>query len=43
MGKPEGYRSFGRPRHKLGDNIKMDVQEVGWNMDWIDLALYRDR
>jgi hypothetical protein len=26
------------------DNIKMDLQEVGWEgMDWIDLAQDRDR
>ena len=28
MGKPEGKRSFGRPRRRWGDNIKMDLQEV---------------
>jgi hypothetical protein len=21
----------------------MDIQEVGWGMDWIELAQYRDR
>jgi hypothetical protein len=21
-----------------GDNIKMDLQEVGWGIDWIELA-----
>jgi len=25
------------------DNIKTDLQEVGWSMDWIDLARDRDR
>jgi hypothetical protein len=25
------------------DNIKMDLQEVGWGMDWIELAEDRDR
>jgi hypothetical protein len=25
------------------DNIKMDLQEVGWGMDWIELARDRDR
>jgi hypothetical protein len=29
MGKPEGRRTFGRPRHRWEDNIKMDLQEVG--------------
>jgi hypothetical protein len=26
-----------------GDNIKMDLQEGGWGMDWIELAQDRDR
>jgi hypothetical protein len=26
-----------------GDNIKMDLQEVGWGLDWIELAQDRDR
>ena len=31
--KPEGNRRFGRPKYRLGDNIKMDLQEikVGWS------------
>jgi hypothetical protein len=44
MGKPEEKRLFGRPRHRWGDNIKMDLQEVGFGgMGWIDLAQSRDR
>ena len=27
--KPEGKRPLGRPRRRLEDNIKMDLQEVG--------------
>jgi len=27
----------------MGDNIKMDLQEVGWGMDWIELAQGSDR
>jgi hypothetical protein len=30
VGKPEGKRPLGRPRHGGADNIKMDLQEVGW-------------
>jgi hypothetical protein len=30
MGKPEGKRPMGRPRRRWEDNIKMDLQEVGW-------------
>jgi hypothetical protein len=29
VGKPEGMRPFGIPRHRWEDNIKMDLQEVG--------------
>jgi len=29
VGKPEGKRPMGRPRHRLVDNIRMDLQEVG--------------
>jgi hypothetical protein len=44
MGKPEGKRALGRPRHRWDDNIKMDLREIGWGgMDWIDLAQDRDR
>jgi hypothetical protein len=44
VGKPEGKRPLGRPRHKWEDNIMMDLQEVGWGvMDWIELALDRGR
>jgi hypothetical protein len=30
VGKPEGRRPLGRPRHRWEDNIKMNLQEVGW-------------
>jgi len=44
MGKPEGKRPLGRPRHTWEDNIKMHLQEVGsGDMDWIKLAVGRDR
>ena len=42
-GKPEGKRLRGCPKHIWENNIKMDLQEVGWGMDWIDLAQDRDR
>ena len=39
MGKLEGKRPFGKPRHRWDDNITMDLQEVGWlGLHWIDLA-----
>jgi len=42
-GKLEGKRQITRPRCKLENNFKMDPQEVGWHMDWIDLAQDRER
>ena len=42
--KPEGNRPLGRPKRRLEDNIKMDLQEVGFgDTDWIEMAQYRDR
>jgi len=29
VGKPEGKRPLGRPRHRWVDNIRMDLQEMG--------------
>ena len=43
MGKPEERRPLGRPRRRWEDNIKMDLQELGWQMDWVCLAHDRDR
>ena len=44
VGKPEGMRQLGRPRHRWVDSIRMDLQEVGYGyMDWIGLAQDRDR
>ena len=44
VGKPEGKRPLGRPRHRWENNIKLDLQEVGCGgMDWIELAQDRDR
>jgi hypothetical protein len=31
VGKPEGKRPLGRPRHRWVNNIKMDLREVGWD------------
>ena len=44
VGKPEGKRPVRRPRHRLEDNIKMDLEEVGrGGGDWMELAQDRDR
>ena len=43
VGKPEGKRLLGRPRRRWVDNIRMDLQEVGYGyIDWIGLAQDRD-
>ena len=44
VGKPDGRSPLGRPRRRLVDNIRMDLQEVGCGyIDWIGLAQDRDR
>ena len=43
MGKLEDKYSIGKPRRRMADNIKVDIQELEWGMDWIDLAKFRDR
>jgi hypothetical protein len=30
VGKSEGKRTLGRPRHRWEDNIKINLQELGW-------------
>jgi hypothetical protein len=44
VGKPEGKRPLGRPRHRWVENIKMDLREIEWDvMYWTDLAEDRDQ
>jgi hypothetical protein len=43
VGRPERRRAIGKPRRRWEDNIKMDLQDVGRGMDWIELAQDRDR
>jgi hypothetical protein len=39
VGRPEGKRPLGRPRHMWEDNIKMDLREIGIDeANWIRLA-----
>ena len=43
VGKSEGKRQLGRPKRRREDNIKMDLEEVGWGGgDWMKLAQDRD-
>jgi hypothetical protein len=44
VGKLKRKRPLGRSRRRWEDNIKMDLQEIGWRgMDWIYLLQDRDR
>jgi hypothetical protein len=40
VGRPEGRRPVGRLRRRWEDNIKMDLQEVGWGA-WTGLIWLR--
>ena len=40
VGKPEGKRPIGRPSSRWDDNVKMDLQEVGWRA-WTGLIWVR--
>jgi hypothetical protein len=40
MGRSEGKRPLGRPRHRWEDNITIDPQEVGWRI-WTGLIWLR--
>jgi hypothetical protein len=44
IGRPEGRRPLGRPRHRWEDNNKMDLRETGFgDVDWIHWAKDMDR
>jgi hypothetical protein len=44
VGKSESKRPLGRAKRRWVDNIKMDLEEVGWGyVDWISLAQDRNR
>jgi hypothetical protein len=43
VGKSEGKKPLGKPRHRWEDNIRMVLQEVGCGMDWIRLDQDRDK
>jgi hypothetical protein len=39
-----GKEPLGRPRRRWVDNIRMDLEEVGWgDVDWIGLTKDRNR
>jgi len=44
VGRREGKRLLGKPRHRWENNINMNLQSVRWgSLDWIDLAQDRGR
>jgi hypothetical protein len=44
VGKPEGKRPLGRPRHRWIDNINIDLLQIGLSVeDWTCLAQDRYR
>jgi hypothetical protein len=40
VGRPEGRRPLGRSRRRWEDNIKIDLQDVGWET-WTGLIWLR--
>jgi hypothetical protein len=40
VGRPKGRRPLGRPMHRRENDIKMDIQEVGWGA-WTGLLWLR--
>jgi hypothetical protein len=40
VGKPEGKRPLGMPRHRWMANIKTDLEEIGWVI-WTGLVCLR--
>jgi hypothetical protein len=42
VGKTKGRKTVGRSKRSWENNIKTNFREVGWGMDWIDLAQERD-
>jgi len=41
--RPEENKPLWQPRRKREDNIKIYLQDLGWGMDWIDVAPDRGR
>jgi hypothetical protein len=42
VGKPDGKESFGRPRRRREYNNNVDIKEMGWGREWIDLSQNMD-
>jgi hypothetical protein len=41
--KLKGRRPLRKPRYRWEDNIKMDLKDIRWGTDWIDLAKVMNR
>ena len=41
-GKPTGKRLFGKPRLRWEENIRMDIEEISINTNWVDSVQDRD-
>jgi hypothetical protein len=43
VGKSEGKRPLGRPRHRWEDGVRMDLREIGWGVwigfDWLGIGI----
>jgi hypothetical protein len=39
VGEPEGKRPLGRTRRRGAVDIEMNLQEVGWGIDWIRVRI----
>jgi hypothetical protein len=35
VGKPEGKRQLGGPSHRWEDNIRIDLRQIRWGMNWM--------
>jgi hypothetical protein len=42
VGKPEGKRPLGRPRRRWEDGIRINLREIDWGVEWIQLVQNRD-
>jgi hypothetical protein len=43
VGKHEGKRPLERPKCRYEDGIRMDLRNIGWRLEWIQLTQDRDR
>jgi hypothetical protein len=44
VGKPEGKRPLGKPRHRWEDNIRMDRRAIRWRgVEWMYVIQDRDQ